>query len=177
MRSIILYMLVLVINITCFAQENDKEIKSNSYNLFDCKNCENKLFIASSSGLQYTPIGIKIGFLCKTGAYLGTRFGQGKIYHSDSDYSTTTTTLFSITGGLIKPIYIKNKFSLYILFGAGYGQWWHYRWERWTKDGYELEGGLIISYNRIMINLNSNMLNGYKTYATFDFTLGVGYRF
>lgn len=42
---------------------------------------------------------------------------------------------------------------------------------------YELEGGFMVSYKRLMLNLGTNVLNGYKTYATWDFTAGLGYRF
>jgi len=157
-----------------FAQESNI---SNSYNMFSCNNCSNKFFISSNSGIRNTPVGIKFGFICKTGAYIGTRFGKGELYNSDSDLSTIKTNLFSITAGLIKPVYIKNNFSLHVFAGVGYGQWWSYRWERWTREGYELEGGFMISYKRLMLNIGTNVLNGYKTYATWDFTTGLGYRF
>lgn len=173
-RTLILLILGLVFNYG-FSQEQQNI--DNSYNMFDCKGFNNKFFIASNSGIKNTPLGIRIGFLCRTGAFIGTRFGQGELYHSDSDYSTSTTTLFSITAGLIKPVYIQNDFGIHVFVGAGYGQWWPTRWEGWTKDGYEVEGGLITSYKRVIIILSTNMLNGYKTYATWDFTAGLGYRF
>lgn len=158
-----------------FSQESNSS--HNSCKIFNCKDCSNKYFIATNSGIKNTPVGIRIGFLCKTGAYIGTRFGKGDLYHSDSDFSTTETTLFSITAGLIKPLFIKNDFSIRVFLGAGYGRWWHYRWERWTKEGCEIEGGLMTSYKRLMLNVSANMLDGYKTYATWDFTVGLGYRF
>ena len=158
-----------------FSQESKSS--NNSCIIFNCKDCSNKYFIATNSGIKNTPIGIRFGFLCKTGAYIGTRFGKGDLYHSDSDFSTTKTTLFSITAGLIKPLFVRNDFSFHIFLGAGYGQWWHFRWERWTKEGYEIEGGLMTSYKRFMLNVSANMLDGYKTYATWDFTIGLGYRF
>lgn len=34
----------------------------------------------------------------------------------------------------------------------------------------------MTSYNSYMINISANMLGGYKTYATWDFTVGLGYR-
>ena len=155
----------------------DSISSNNSYNIFSCKGHINKYFVASNSGIKNTPIGIRIGFLCHTGAYIGTRFGEGEIFYSETDLSTTKTTLFSITGGLIKPVIIQNDFSIHAFFGAGYGQWWPYRKEEQTKDGYELEAGLITSYKRFILILSANMLDGYNTYATWDFTIGLGYRF
>ena len=35
----------------------------------------------------------------------------------------------------------------------------------------------MTSYKNIMFNVTANMLDGYKTYATWDFTVGLGYRF
>jgi len=156
-----------------------QELKSNcnSYNIFSCKDCSNKYFIATNSGIKNTPLGIRFGFLCKTGAYIGTRFGKGELYHTERYSDTTKTTLFSITGGLIKPIFIQNDFSVHVFLGAGYGHWWHYRWQMWTKDGYEIEGGLMTSYKRFMLNVSTNMLDGPKTEPTMDFTVGLGYRF
>ncbi len=171
-------LLILILGLSFnhgFSQESKDN--SNSYNIFSCKDCDNKYFIATNSGIKNTPIGIRIGFLCRTGAYIGTRLGKGELYHSDSDFDTTKTTLFSITAGLIKPIFIQNDFSIRVFLGAGYGQWWHYRWDTWTKEGYEIEGGLMASYKKIMLNVSTNMLNGSKTYATWDFTVGLGYRF
>ena len=158
-----------------FSQETSKV--NNSYNIFSCKDCRHKYFAASNSGIMNTPIGIRVGFLCRTGAYIGTRFGKGEIYHSDSDLNTVETNLFSITGGFIMPIYVNTNFSIHGFLGAGYGQWWQYRWERWTNEGVELEGGLMTTYKRFMFIGSVNMLDGYKTYETWDYTIGLGYRF
>jgi hypothetical protein len=173
-RAFLLLILGLVFDCG-FSQETSQN--NNSYNLFKCKDCNNKYFIATNSGIRNTPVGIRFGFLCKTGAYIGTRFGKGQVYHSESDLSTTETNLFSVTAGLIKPIYTQNNFNVHAFLGAGYGQWWQYRWERWTKKGYEIEGGFMTSYKKIMFNVSANMLGGYNTYATWDFTVGLGYRF
>jgi len=175
MKTTYLFLILGIISICGFAQESTSS--NNSYNMFGCKDCNNKFFITSNSGIRNTPLGIKIGFFCNTGAYIGTRFGKGELYNSDSDFSTVKSNLFSITTGLIKPVFIQNNFSLHVFAGVGYGQWWPYRWERWTKEGYELEGGFMVSYKRLTLNLGTNVLNGYKTYATWDFTTGLGYRF
>lgn len=181
MKKITIILILGLIANSGFSQESKSSDTKPSYNafsnVFTCKDCMNKYFIATNSGVLNTPIGVRVGFLCKTGAYLGTRFGKGEVYHSDTDFTTTKTNLFSITTGLIKPVFIKNNFSVHAFAGAGYGQWWKYRWERWTKEGIEIEAGLMTSYKRCMINVSANMLNGSKTYATWDFTVGVGYRF
>ena len=116
--------------------------------------------------------------ICGTiAAFIGTRFGRGEVFHDETDSTTSKTTLFSLTGGLIIPVYIKNKLSIYASAGVGYGQWWDYRFESETKEGYELEAGLMISYNRLMINLSANRLDGVLADSKFDFTIGLGYRF
>jgi len=177
MKTFILALLTLILINPIFSQDSISASQNNSFNIFDCTNCDDKLFVSTNSGVDATPFGIRIGFLCKTGAYVGTRFGKGKVYNLGTDQTTTETNLFSITAGLIKPVYIKNEFSTYAFLGAGYGQWWEYRYDSWTKDGYEIEGGLMISYKRFMLNMSANVLNGYKTYAAWDFTVGIGYRF
>ena len=176
MKRIFLFLILGLLFGSGFSQES-KIDNNNTHNIFSCKDYNNKYFIASNSGINNTPIGLRVGFLCKTGAYIASRFGSGELYHSDSDLDTTKTTLFSVTAGLIKPVYIHNNFSIHAFVGAGYGQWWSFRWEKWTREGYEVEGGLMTSYKRFMLNLSANMLDGYNTYATWDFTVGLGYRF
>jgi len=161
-----------------FAQnDNEKQIQEEAYNIFSCGKSKKHLFITTNSGLRYTPLGIKIGYGCKTGFYLGTRLGTGEVYHSDTDHSTSKTTILSITGGLTRALIINKKFNLSFQLGGGYGTWWDYRWERWTNEGYEIEAGFLISYSHIIMTLTYNFLDGYKTYATHDFSLGIGYRF
>lgn len=168
--------LVLILSSLFHSGFSQDPVNNNNYNLFDCKGCNHKYFVSTSSGIRDTPIGIKFGIICRTGAYVGIRFGSGEINPSDGGNSTKTT-LFSITGGITEPVYINNDFNIYAFLGGGYGQWWPYRWEGWTREGYEIEGGFIISYKRFLLNLGTNMLDGYKTYATWDFTVGLGYRF
>lgn len=174
MKRIVLILNLGFITILGFAQESQKS--TNNYNLFNCKDCNDKYFISTNSGVLNTPIGLRIGFLCKTGAYIGSRFGKGEVYSIQTDI-TKKTNLYSITAGLIKPVFIQNKFSIYAFLGGGYGQWWDYRWESWTKGGGEIEGGLMISYKKVMLNFSANVLMGEKTYATGDATVGLGYRF
>lgn len=177
MKTFILALLTLILINPIFSQETKSESSDNIYNIFDCSTSKNKFFVATNSGVSATPIGFRLGFLCKTGAYLGARIGKGEVYNMGTDQSTTKTTLFSITAGLIKPIYINDKFSTFVFLGGGYGQWWDYRHDSWTKDGYEIEGGIMLSYKKLMLNMSANVLNGYQTYATWDFTIGIGYRF
>jgi len=180
MKNLVLFLSLLLVCSSGFSQE--LEIKSQdsvkySYNLFDCRGWGDKYFLAANIGVKQTMLGLRAGFLCKIGAYIGTRFGRGDVYHNETDLTTTKTTLFSITGGIIIPVYLQDKFGLYAFVGGGYGQWWHFRWETWTKEGYELEAGLMISYNRFMLNLAANRLDGYLAHSTFNYTIGLGYRF
>ena len=172
MKTMLLILSFATISIFGMGQQTQEE----SYNLFDCKDCNKKFFISTNSGVLNTPIGLRVGFLCKTGAYIGTRFGEGEVYSLETD-QTEKTDLFSITAGLIKPVFIKNQFSIHAFIGGGYGQWWNLRRDSWTKAGGELEGGLMVSYRRVMLNFSANVLLGEKTYATGDATVGLGYRF
>jgi hypothetical protein len=174
MKRIVLILNLGYISIVGFAQ--DAQRYSANYSLFNCHDCNNKYFVSTNSGILNTPVGLRIGFLCKTGAYIGSRFGKGEIYSVETDI-TKKTTLYSVTAGLIKPVLIHNKFSIHAFLGGGYGQWWDYRWLNWTKGGGEIEGGLMISYKKVMLNLSANILMGEKTYATGDATVGLGYRF
>lgn len=180
MKNLVLFFSFFLISGSGFSQDLNNENQDSvkySYNLFNCRGHDDKYFVAANIGVKQTMVGLRFGFLCKTGAYIGTRFGRGEVYHNETDLTTTKTTLFSVTGGLIMPVYIQNKFSLYAFAGGGYGQWWNFRWESWTKEGYELEAGLMISYSRVIINLGANRLDGYRAHSTFDFTVGLGYRF
>jgi hypothetical protein len=160
-----------------FAQDSTKNNNDFSlFNSFKCKDCSYKYFVSTNSGLLHTPVGLRAGFLGKKGFYLGSRYGNGTIYHAETN-TTTEKKLFSITSGLILPIYIKNEFSVHTYFGVGYGQWFDKRWDTWTKSGVETEGGFIISYKRLSFSFGGTVLNGVKTYAIGDGTLGLGIRF
>lgn len=108
MRSAILIFLVLFLFNPGFSQDTKPRQDDYTYNMFSCKDCYRKFFVSTNSGINNTPIGIRFGFFCQTGAYLGTRFGHGEMYGFDQYYpeKTKKTNLFSITTGLIKPIYI-----------------------------------------------------------------------
>jgi len=178
MMKYIILAILLLSEILIFAQDNNKiQAQEEVYNVFSCGQFKKHFFITTNSGILSTPLGIKIGYGCKTGFYIGTRLGTGEIYHSDSDYTTSKKTTFSITGGLTRALIINKKFSLSFQLGGGYGTWWDFRWERWTSEGYEIEAGFLISYNHIITTITFNILDGYKAYATHDLSLGVGYRF
>ncbi|MFA6402500.1 MAG: hypothetical protein WCX31_12905 [Salinivirgaceae bacterium] len=179
MRNIILLFFVLLLVNPGYSQEAKSKPDEYYYNMFSCKDCYKKFFASTNSGIYNTPLGVRVGFFCQTGAYIGARFGHGVMYDFDpyNSEKTKETNLISVTTGLIKPIYIKNTFSLHAFIGAGYGNWWPEIREGWTTDGYEIEGGFMTSYQRFLLNISANVLNGYKTYATWDFTAGLGYRF
>jgi hypothetical protein len=173
----LLTLLFVLFSLSSFAQDSTRN--NNDYNLFSsfkCKDCRYKYFVSTTSGLINTPIGLRVGFLGKKGFYLSGRYGNGTVYHSETN-TTSKTKLFSFSTGLILPIYIKNNFSVHTYFGGGYGQWFNNRWDNWTKNGIEIEGGLMISYKRLSISLGGAVLNGQKTYAVGDGTVGLGFRF
>ena len=149
--------------------------ESPNYTVFNPKKLKKEYFISTNSGILNTPVGLKIGYISHPGLYLGFRHGIGKVYNSDSDRTTNGTNLFSITVGINKPLIIKDDFKLVAQLGAGYGQWWAFRWERWTKSGYEIEAGLMIQKRSFLFNITGNLLNGDRTYATGDISLGIGY--
>lgn len=159
------------------AMTSKGQTKNENYSIFNPTHMKKEFFISSNSGVLNTPIGVKIGYLCNPGLYVGFRYGKGKIYNSDSDMKTISSDLFSLTGGINKPLIIKNDFKLVAQLGIGYGQWWDYRWERWTKSGYEIECGLMLQKKNFLLNMTGNLLDGSKTYAKGDFCLGIGYVF
>lgn len=159
-----------VMSTTLFAQVDEV-----NYSVFNPTKMKKEFFITTNSGVLNTPVGLKIGFLSKPGLYVGFRHGIGKVYHSDSDFTTSMTNLFSATTGINLPLLIKGNFKLFAQAGAGYGQWWDYRWERWTKSGYELEGGVMVQKGNFLLNITGNVLNGDRTYATGDLCVGLGF--
>src|SRR6478609_8018137 len=108
MKKLTLAVLLVFFFLSGFAQ--DSTTNNNDFNLFNsfkCKDCSYRYFVSTNSGLLHTPVGLRVGFLGKKGFYLGGRYGNGTTYHPETN-STTKTPLFSITTGLILPIYIKN---------------------------------------------------------------------
>jgi hypothetical protein len=149
--------------------------ESINYSVFNPKKLKKEFFISTNSGVLNTPIGLKIGFICDPGLYIGFRHGIGQVYNSDSDQTTNATNLFSITAGINKPLLIKGDFKLLAQVGAGYGQWWDFRWDHWEKSGYELEAGLMIQKKNFLFNITGNFLDGSRTYPTGDLCVGIGY--
>ena len=147
------------------------------YTVFNPNGMEKEFFMSANSGILKTPVGIKIGYICNPGLYLGLRFGKGSVYNSDSDLRTIPASLFSITAGITKPLIIDNDFKLVMQLGLGYGEWWDFRWERWTKSGIEGEGGIMLQKKRLLFSVTGNVLTGDRTYPTGDFCLGIGYVF
>jgi hypothetical protein len=149
--------------------------QNTNYSIFNPTKMKKEFFITTNSGILNTPVGIKIGYLSNPGLYLGFRHGIGKVYHSDTDFTTTMTSLVSITGGMNLPLIVKNDFKLVAQVGAGYGQWWSYRWERWTRSGIEAEAGLMAKKKNFLFSVTGNVLNGQNTYATGDICVGIGF--
>jgi hypothetical protein len=160
----------ILLSIAAYGQE-----EGTNYSIFNPKNYKKEFFISTNSGVLNTPVGLKIGFISNPGIYVGFRHGIGEIYNSDSDLATNATNLYSITAGINKPLIIRGSFKLIAQFGAGYGQWWDFRWESWTKSGYELECGLILQKKNFIFNITGNLLDATRTYPTGDLCLGIGY--
>ncbi|MCT4590364.1 MAG: hypothetical protein N4A71_21225 [Carboxylicivirga sp.] len=165
------FLTVIILTQNVFGQNNQNSENS----VFNPKGMDKEFFISTNSGILKTPYGIKIGYICNPGIYLGFRYGTGEEWEYDEE--TKSTNLYSIVAGLTKPLIIKNDFSLVAQLGLGYGQWWDSRRVSWTKSGIELEGGLMMKKKHFLANLTGNWLNGSKTYSTGDLCLGVGYVF
>lgn len=169
MKKLIIPFFVLLVT-PLFAQ-----LENHESSALDSGNPGKDFFITTNSGAFNTPVGLKIGFLGKPGFYLGFRHGIGDVYHSDSDLSISDTYLYSITGGVSLPLYARNNFKLCAQMGAGYGEWWKHRWERWTNSGVELEAGLFAQKGNFLFSATGNVLQGSKTYPTGDFCVGIGF--
>jgi hypothetical protein len=144
-NSITIIFLLMVLTATCQTEVD------NNYSIFNPKNLSNP------------------------GLYVGFRHGIGKVYNSDSDFTTNATSLFSITAGINKPLIIKNDFKLMAQLGVGYGEWFKFRWERWVKSGYEIEVGLMIQKKNFLFHASGNFLDNSRMYPVGDLTLGIGY--
>ena len=175
MKNLVLLLFICLTTLS-FAQSENGQKAYNVFKNFRCDNCTYRYFVSSNAGVLNTPLGYKIGIFGKTGAYLGARFGSGKIRNWETD-SVAYTTLFSVTGGLIKPLYTNNNFSLHAYFGAGYGEWFNNRRDGWASSGYEIETGLMLSYKRIVLSLGGTVLDGSRSYPKWDGTVGLGVRF
>ena len=165
------YTIAVILSHNVSGQEN----KDVEYSVFNPNNMEKEYFISTNSGILKTPYGIKIGYICNPGLYLGFRYGVGEEWEYGEE--SKDTNLFSIVGGITKPLIIKNNFSLSAQLGAGYGQWWDSRRVGWTTSGVELEGGLLMKQKHLLVNVTGNWLNGSKTYSTGDCCIGIGYVF
>lgn len=170
MRNYLVF-LGLIVSLTLKGQNTSKD-----YTIFNPTQMKKEFFITNSGTLN-TPIGIKIAILVILDYILDLDMAKEK-------YTTPTVIqrqfhLIYIQqwGGVTKPLIIKNDFKLIAQLGLGYGQSWDYRWERWTKSGYEIEAGLMVQKRRFLLNLTGNLLNGNKKHATGDFCIGVGYVF
>jgi|GEM_PF-1147617 hypothetical protein len=139
----------------------------------------NKYFIATNSGILETPVGFRIGILDRMGGYIGTRFGKGYKYDEDGrgGIEATEATLFSVSAGLIFPVAVKNTFKVHSFFGIGYGKWFDRPSQNGQTMGIELEGGLMLSYQKFLVNLGGVLLTGDGNSPRGDMTVGVGFRF
>jgi hypothetical protein len=165
---------ILILMIIPVALQAQQETNIN-YSVFNPKHMKKEFFISTNSGVFATPIGLKVGFLSNPGIYVGFRHGIGKVYNSDTDFTTNATNLFSITAGLNKPLIIKNDFKLVAQVGVGYGKWFKYRWERWVKAGYEIEAGLLVQKKNFLFSITGNLLDATRAYPKGDLCVGIGY--
>lgn len=138
-----------------------------------------KYFISTNSGILSTPVGFRIGFLDKMGSYLGMRFGSGYKYEEDvrQGLKVTKATLFAANAGLIIPITSKHAFKVHTFLGLGYGKWFDRLSQNGQTVGVEVEGGLMFSYRKFLINASGNLLTGDGKPAKKDVTVGLGFRF
>lgn len=135
-----------------------------------------KYFVSTNSGIQKTPVGFRLGVLDRKGGYIAARFGKGDVY-DENDELSTEATLFAVNAGLIFPIVMKNTFKVHTFMGIGYGQWFERPSQNGQRMGFELEGGLMFTYNKLMMNFGANMLSGDGSSPRKDITVGIGYRF
>jgi hypothetical protein len=138
-----------------------------------------KYFISTNSGLLNTPVGFRIGILDRMGGYIGIRFGKGYKYEEDvyNPLKATEATLFAANAGLIFPISIQNTFKVHTFLGIGYGKWFDRPSQNGQTMGVEFEGGLMLSYQKFMLNLGGNVLMGDGNSPKGDMTVGIGFRF
>lgn len=137
-----------------------------------------KYFIATNSGLK-TPVGFRVGVLDRMGGYIATRFGKGFKYDEDifNPMEPAEATLFSASAGLMFPITIRKTLKLHTFLGLGYGKWFDRPSKSGQTVGVEFEGGLMVSYQKFMVNLGGTVLTGDGNSPKGDMTFGVGFKF
>lgn len=138
-----------------------------------------KYFFATNSGVLATPVGFRIGILDRVGGYIATRVGKGYKYEEDLYHpiEAKEATLFSVSAGLILPVATRNTFKVHTFLGIGYGQWFDRPSKSGQTMGVEFEGGIMLSYQRFLVNLGGVLLTGDGNSPKGDMTLGVGFRF
>lgn len=169
MKHVFSILLFSLITFFATAQESSENPPSKTY----------KFFIATNSGVRSTPVGFRIGILERMGGYIGMRFGKGNKYEEDfrKNLVVTKATLFAVNTGLIFPIYTRSAFKVHTFVGLGYGKWFDRLSGNGQTVGVELETGLMLSYNRFMVNVGGNLLTGDGKSPKSDLTVGAGLRF
>ena len=174
MKKIASFLLFLLISTFVIAQEAASGEEASGG-----KNYTKKYFISTNSGIKTTPVGFRVGFLDRRGAYLAARFGKGNNYELDQikRVKSTPGTMFSATVGLIFPIFCReNNFKAHAFTGIGYGHWFNRPNANEIKMGAELESGFILSYSKIMMTIGGCILAGDGNTPKTDITVGIGYR-
>lgn len=170
MKFLFSILVFFFVSVTVFAQESPTENTQTGVR---------KYFISTNSGLQKTPVGLRIGILEKMGGYIGVRFGKGYKYKDDpfKGWGSSEATLFSASAGFIFSIFTHQSFKIHPFVGLGYGQWFDRPSQNGQTVGFELEGGLMLSYRRFVILGGGNLLMGDGNPVKKDVTVGVGYKF
>ena len=160
--------LLFVLSFTfVLAQESETPVTAPS---------NHRYFISTNSGVLKTPVGIRIGIIDRMGGYIGMRFGKGYKYEDDlfNRLEAVEATLFSAGAGLIFPIATRNTFKVHTNVGIGLGKWFDRPSQSGQTVGVELEGGLMLSYRKLMINLGGAVLTGDGKSPKGDMTVGIG---
>jgi hypothetical protein len=136
-------------------------------------------FISTNSGVLKTPVGFKIGIIDRMGGYIGMRFGKGYKYEEDvfNRLEASEATLFAAGAGLIFPVAVRNTFKVHTFLGLGLGKWFDRPSQSGQTVGVELEGGLMLSYRKLMVSFGGNVLTGDGNSPKGDMNLGLGFKF
>jgi hypothetical protein len=142
-------------------------------------NENHRYFISTNSGVKKTPVGFRIGIIDKMGGYIGMRFGKGYKYEEDvfNRLKASEATLFSASAGLLFPVITQNTFKIHAFTGLGLGKWFDRPSKSGQTVGVEPEGGFMLSYRKLMVNVGGVVLTGDGNSPKGDLTVGIGFIF
>jgi hypothetical protein len=137
------------------------------------------LYLLYNRGMDYTPVGLRLGFKGNFGMYAQARFGSGS---QDNIFGSQDMLAYSVGGGFSKLISGKKNRSFHAYLGCGYGRWGNYdAWDNFYKnqnimnEGVNFEYGVLFFTKKLGFSAGKSHLIGHKQDSEWNF--GIGFNF